>query len=135
MKYSITSRKTAVFFEEAAGITKFRTNRKDASKKLENTRNNLTRINDILCEIDTQLEPLKVEAEKTRQYNELAQERDKAKITGLLNRYEREQMEVSSGKQKLLSEREGEVSVTAKLAKAEADKQELNQKCSLWRRI
>lgn len=117
-----------LFFEEAAGITKFRTNRKDASKKLDNTRNNLTRINDILCEIDTQLEPLKVEAEKTRQYNEIAQERDKAKITGLLNRYEQEQMKVSSGKQKLLLERDGEVSVTAKLAKAEADKQELNQK-------
>lgn len=117
-----------LFFEEAAGITKFRTNRKDASKKLDNTRNNLTRINDILCEIDTQLEPLKVEAEKTRQYNEIAQERDKAKITGLLNRYEQEQMEVLSGKQKLLLERDGEVSVTAKLAKAEADKQELNQK-------
>lgn len=117
-----------LFFEEAAGITKFRANRKDASKKLENTRNNLTRINDILCEIDTQLEPLKAEAEKTRQYNELAQERDKAKITGLLNRYEQEQMEVSSGKQKLLLERDEEVSVTAKLAKAEVDKQELNQK-------
>lgn len=117
-----------LFFEEAAGITKFRTNRKDASKKLENTRNNLTRINDILCEIDMQLEPLKVEAEKTRQYNELAQERDKAEITGLLNRYEQEEVEVSSGKQKLLLEKDGEASLTSKLAKAEADKQELNLK-------
>lgn len=116
-----------LFFEEAAGITKFRINRKDAAKKLENTQNNLTRVNDILCEIDTQLEPLKVEAEKTRQYNELAQERDKAKITGLLNRYEQEQREIAAGKQKLLGEKDGEVSVTAKLAKAEADKQELNQ--------
>ncbi|MDO4203332.1 MAG: chromosome segregation protein SMC [Selenomonadaceae bacterium] len=117
-----------LFFEEAAGITKFRTNRKEASRKLENTQNNLTRVNDILREIDTQLEPLKIEAEKTRQYNELSGERDKAKITGLLERYEREQQEISTGKNKLLAKNDAEVSVTAELAKAEAEKQELSQR-------
>ena len=117
-----------LFFEEAAGITKLRTNRKEASRKLDNTQNNLTRVNDILQEIDTQLEPLKIEAEKTRQYNEYAGERDKAKITGLLERYEREQQEISAGKVKLLNKKDAEVSVTAELAKAEAEKQELNQK-------
>lgn len=117
-----------LFFEEAAGITKFRTNRKEASRKLDNTQNNLTRVNDILQEIDTQLEPLKIEAEKTRQYNEYAGERDKAKITGLLERYEREQQEISAGKDKLLNKKDAEVSITAELAKAEAEKQKLNQK-------
>lgn len=115
-----------LFFEEAAGITKFRSNRKDAARKLDNTQNNLTRVSDILREIEAQLEPLQVEAEKTRKYNELSEGRNKAKITGLLEKYEREQQSIAAGRAKLSTEKDSEAEVLTEMAKAEASKQELS---------
>ena len=46
-------------FEEAAGIVKYRTRKQESEKKLERTKLNLLRINDILTEIETNIEPLK----------------------------------------------------------------------------
>ena len=45
-------------FEEAAGIVKYRVRKQDSEKKLEQTKLNLLRINDILSEIETSIEPL-----------------------------------------------------------------------------
>ena len=61
-------------FEEAAGIIKFRTRRAETEKKLEQTKVNLIRINDILTEIENNLEPLRIQAEKAKQFVELREE-------------------------------------------------------------
>lgn len=53
-------------FEEAAGIVKYRTRKQESEKKLERTKLNLLRINDILTEIETNIEPLKNQAEKAK---------------------------------------------------------------------
>lgn len=58
-------------FEEAAGIVKYRTRKEEAEKKLENTKQNLLRINDIVSEILTQLDPLETQAEKAKIFLEL----------------------------------------------------------------
>ncbi len=55
-------------FEEAAGITKFRTRKEEAEKKLESSAENITRLNDIINEIELQLAPLGQKAEKARAY-------------------------------------------------------------------
>ncbi len=55
-------------FEDAAGIVKYRTRKEEAEKKLENTKQNLLRINDIVLELETQLGPLKEQSEKAKQY-------------------------------------------------------------------
>lgn len=55
-------------FEEATGIYKYKIRRLEAERKLEKQRANLIRIQDILSEIDTRLEPLALEAEKTKNY-------------------------------------------------------------------
>lgn len=61
-------------FEEAAGIVKYRTRKQEAEKKLERTKLNLLRINDILTEIETNIEPLKISAEKAKKYLSLREE-------------------------------------------------------------
>ena len=61
-------------FEEAAGIVKYRTRKQEAEKKLEHTKLNLLRINDILSEIETNIEPLKVQSEKAKKYLNLREE-------------------------------------------------------------
>ena len=61
-------------FEEAAGIVKYRTRKQESEKKLERTKLNLLRINDILAEIETNIEPLKIQAEKAKKYLDLREE-------------------------------------------------------------
>ncbi len=61
-------------FEEAAGIVKYRTRKQESEKKLERTKLNLLRINDILSEIETNIEPLKIQSEKAKKFLNLREE-------------------------------------------------------------
>ena len=61
-------------FEEAAGIVKYRTRKIEAEKKLEHTKLNLLRINDILSEIESNIEPLKIQSEKAKKFLDLREE-------------------------------------------------------------
>lgn len=61
-------------FEEAAGIVKFRTRKQESEKKLEHTKLNLLRINDILTEIEANLEPLHIQSDKAKKYLNLREE-------------------------------------------------------------
>ena len=61
-------------FEEAAGIVKYKVRKIEAEKKLERTKLNLLRINDILSEIEQNLEPLKNQSEKAKKFLNLREE-------------------------------------------------------------
>ena len=61
-------------FEEAAGIVKYRTRKQESEKKLEQTKLNLLRINDILAEIEANIEPLKIQSEKAKKFLDLREE-------------------------------------------------------------
>ena len=61
-------------FEEAAGIVKYRVRKAESEKKLEHTKLNLLRINDILSEIESNIEPLKAQSEKAKKYLNLKEE-------------------------------------------------------------
>lgn len=76
-----------LFFEEAAGISKYRIRKKDAMRKLDETEENLQRVHDILSEIDNQLEPLRLNAEKAKQYQELQKELSSLRLTELYQKY------------------------------------------------
>ncbi|MHB1453094.1 MAG: chromosome segregation protein SMC [Saccharofermentanales bacterium] len=55
-------------FEEASGIVKFKTRKEEAERKLENTRQNLVRINDIIMELEVQIAPLEQQSGIAKQY-------------------------------------------------------------------
>ena len=61
-------------FEEAAGIVKYRSRKAESEKKLEQTKLNLLRINDILSEIEANIEPLKLQSEKAKKFLDLREE-------------------------------------------------------------
>ena len=61
-------------FEEAAGIVKYRTRKIESERKLEQTKLNLLRINDILSEIEGQIGPLKMQSEKAKKFLSLREE-------------------------------------------------------------
>lgn len=55
-------------FDEAAGIVKFKRRKNLSVKKLEDERSNLTRVNDILAELEKQIGPLKRQSEVAREF-------------------------------------------------------------------
>ena len=60
-------------FEEAAGVLKYKKRKEEALRKLDKTNENMTRVRDIIMELDTQVEPLRVQrgdALKYLEYNE-----------------------------------------------------------------
>ena len=65
---SIKSADRREIFEEAAGISRFRHRKEEAERKLERTQENLVRINDKIDELELQVEPLRLQAEKTKKY-------------------------------------------------------------------
>ena len=57
-------------FEEAAGISRFKSRKQEAENKLERTRDNLTRLNDIIFELENQIAPLTKQSENAKKYLE-----------------------------------------------------------------
>ncbi|MBO4836174.1 MAG: chromosome segregation protein SMC [Clostridia bacterium] len=60
-------------FEEAAGISMFRSRKEDAERKLNRTLENLARVRDLLSELESRIGPLSEQAESTRQYQKLSE--------------------------------------------------------------
>jgi chromosome segregation protein len=60
-----------VFLEEAAGVTKYKERRRETEGRLGDTRENLTRLEDIRQELETQLVKLEAQAEVARRYHAL----------------------------------------------------------------
>ena len=61
-------------FEEAAGISKYRYRKEDAERKLADTKDNLTRIEDIISELECRLAPLSDQSDKAKQFLALRDE-------------------------------------------------------------
>ncbi|MDF2986379.1 MAG: chromosome segregation protein [Eubacterium sp.] len=55
-------------FEEASGIMKYKVRKQEAERKLDLTEQNLVRINDIINELESQLEPLREQSEAAKKY-------------------------------------------------------------------
>ena len=60
--------------EEAAGVTKFKTKKRLSEAKLESSKVNLARVNDIVVEVEKQLGSLKRQAAKARRYSEIREQ-------------------------------------------------------------
>ena len=65
---SVKSQDRREIFEEAAGISKYRHRKEETERKLASAEENLLRIGDKIAELELQVEPLRVQAEKARQY-------------------------------------------------------------------
>ncbi|KAB7708023.1 chromosome segregation protein SMC [Bacillus aerolatus] len=71
-------------FEEAAGVLKYKIRKKKAEKKLDETQENLLRVQDILHELEGQLEPLKIQASIARDFLEKKEEMTKYDIAAIV---------------------------------------------------
>ena len=57
-----------VIFEEAAGVLKYKKRKEEALRKLDRTSQNINRVNDIISELNVNLEPLKIQSIKAKEY-------------------------------------------------------------------
>ena len=69
-----------IIFEEAAGVLKYKTRKKEALRKLERTHDNMNRVNDIIAELDSRVSPLKEQKEKAIIYKEKKSELEKVEV-------------------------------------------------------
>ena len=69
-----------VIIEEAAGILKYKKRKEEALRKLDRTHNNIDRVNDIISELEVQVEPLKNQSEKAKEYLENKKGLDKYEV-------------------------------------------------------
>ena len=115
-------------FEEAAGIVKYRVRKEESEKKLEQTRLNLLRINDILAEIESQIDPLKMQAEKAKKYLSLREELKNIEV-GLfvynINNYKEKLEELKSSFSVLTSQKDEE---DGKLSSLQEEKETVTAK-------
>ncbi len=76
-----------VFIEEAAGISRYQARRKETLQHLEHTRSNLSRLNDIVLELNSQIKTLKRQVEQAEKYQKLQQEIVTYKVQLLSQQY------------------------------------------------
>ncbi|MBQ3494414.1 MAG: chromosome segregation protein SMC [Clostridia bacterium] len=75
-------------FEDAAGISKYKSRKVEAERKLERTQENLTRLNDILSELERQMGPLKRQAENAKKYLEFRNSLKDLEINAYIFKYD-----------------------------------------------
>ncbi|MCL2810919.1 MAG: chromosome segregation protein SMC, partial [Clostridia bacterium] len=93
---SVKSEDRRQVFEEAAGIVKYKSRKEEAERRMENTRQNLTRVEDIIEELSNQLEPLAQQSETARRYLAFREQLRGLELNAFLVRSDRMQDRVAS---------------------------------------
>ena len=107
-------------FEEAAGVLKYKTRKKETESKLAQAQGNLDRLDDIIYELDNQVKPLEKQAQTAKKFLELDGQRKELYLDVLV-------AQLSVGKEKL-SEKEAELeSVKTELTSYYKQRSELEQ--------
>ena len=93
-------------FDEAAGIVKFKKRKSAAQKKLEDEKQNLVRVNDILSELEKQIGPLEKQSEKAKIYLKKREELKMVDVNMFLleNLRLQEQLKTSEEKYRIASD-------------------------------
>ena len=107
--------------EEAAGITKYKSRRRAAELKLEAAQQNLTRIDDIVFEVERQRGALKRQAAKARRYKRLRDELRRWEKVLFAGRYRELARGIDDARTRLADARQRETAGAARLAEAESD--------------
>ena len=118
--------------EEAAGVTKFKTRKRLAELKLENAKQNLHRVNDILQEVTRQAGSLKRQASRAKRYEQYRQELSAAAASVFANRFRKMDVEIQAAEENLEKAREqfGERSQQAEKLETELnEKRDAQHKC------
>lgn len=116
-------------FEEASGIVKYKSRKRDARRKLDDTEQNLLRIHDLVSELEDQIGPLKDQSEKALKYKELREQLKNKEISLYVHQIEQIHESWSEANNKLAKLKDQELAlstvVSAHDAKLESERHAL----------
>jgi chromosome segregation protein len=111
--------------EEAAGVTKYKSRRRAAELKLEAAQQNLTRVDDIVFEVEKQRGTLKRQAAKARRYKRLREELRRWEKVQFAQRYRSLGQQIEIARTRLADARQRETLASARLAELETELERL----------
>jgi len=114
-------------FEEASGIVKYKSRKKEAQKKLEDTESNLLRIHDLVSELKGQIEPLKEQSEKAEAYKTLKEDLKNKEIALYVHQIEGVHTSWSQTNEKLTALRDEQLGLSTFVSKHDAILEEERQ--------
>ncbi len=109
-----------MFFEEAAGISKYKERRRETENRVRHTQENLSRLQDLREEIDKQLEKLKRQARSAERFKELREQERRVRAELLTLRYQKLHEESADRRSRIQEQETGLEAVTAELRAVEA---------------
>lgn len=121
----VEERRTII--EEAAGVLKYKMRKKEATRKLESTSDNLNRVQDIIFEIEDQVEPLRKQADQAQKYLLLKQECSDSEISVLAYDIKTLNDQLARSKKERKNVEFEQVSIQTKILTDERRRDELKQ--------
>jgi len=115
-------------FEEAAGVLKYKTRRKETESKLQQTQDNLDRLEDIIYELDNQIKPLAKQAENARKFLDLDGQRKAIYLDVLVAQIKENKAELELTEEELVQVQELLTSYYQKREELEEENQSLKKK-------
>ncbi|MGE8204114.1 chromosome segregation protein SMC [Heyndrickxia sp. NPDC080065] len=115
-------------FEEAAGVLKYKTRKKKAESKLNETGENLNRVNDILHELENQVEPLKIQSSIAKDYLDKKEELENFEVALTVYEIEELNSKWESLKQQLEIHQDKETGLSSQVQKEEAILEQMRDK-------
>ena len=115
-------------FEEAAGVLKYKTRRKETESKLQQTQDNLDRLEDIIYELDNQIKPLAKQAENARKFLDLDGQRKAIYLDVLVAQIKENKAELELTEEELTQVQELLTSYYQKREELEEENQSLKKK-------
>lgn len=90
-----------IIFESAANVLKYRKRKDEALRKLDRTHDNMTRINDIILEIESNLKPLEKQSDNAKKYLENKEKLDSIEVSLIVSEVESMNTEYQENKLKV----------------------------------
>lgn len=107
-------------FEEAAGVTKYKSRKEEALRKIEKTEQNLTRLQDIMSEVKRQIGSLDYQSRKARQFQKHKEELKKVEVGFLIQNLKKLEQQLKEEEDDLESFTQETQGINAKITQKEA---------------
>ena len=115
-------------FEEAAGISRFRYKKAEAERRLAAAQENILRLTDIMGELESRVEPLRIQSEKAAKFIELSELKKELEITVWVKQLDDLKIRLSEISDKILINTNEYDAVEADISRLEEESERLQEK-------
>jgi len=128
-----------ILIDEVAGINKYKSRKREALSKIESTKNNLLRVDDIIVEVKRQLNSIKRQASKLKRYQNLKKEIKEIELNSSLLQYSSLKEKQRGVKEHLDQSKNDEIRLSTQISSVEAtyegEKIDLTEEEKIFQRI